>query len=726
MMIHRLLLLILVTLPFYGLSQNYADANHYLLDSLDLDQLEEKERLVLDSCLEVYHTSNSDTIKVNALDVLCKSITERYRPIQYNYMEDALKKELPEGVEKWLRESLAVCSNHIGIGYIFSGEPNKALEQFAVSKGMFEDLNDKAGLAETLGNIGYVYNAQGDIENALNTFKASLKLFEELGDPEGIAGLYNNIGYIYETEGDIEDALEYFLKGLEVYEQIELLEGVSACANNIGRIYRTKEDYYLALEYYYKALKVDSTLGDIRGLAILNTNIGHVHKINGDNSLALEHYLKGHQYNEAIEDKAGLVNTSVKLGELNWAEGNAIEAERFGRQGYDLAVELGYPSEIQISAQLLASVYQELGDYENAFHMYQLEIKMRDSVVNEENQKAAILQRTEYEYETKKALDDAKTEKELAVAAEKEQQQFIISLAVAGTLLIVAIFAVLIYKRLQVTKQQKVIIEEQKEKVEHQKHLVEEAHKEITDSINYAKRIQTAILPPDGYVNQHFSNGFILYKPKDVVAGDFYWMQHLSSSNENSLLFAAADCTGHGVPGAMVSVVCSGALNRTVQEFGITEPGPLLDKTRELVLKTFEESEEEVKDGMDIALCKLEGKKLYYSGANNPLWIVRNDEIIEVKADKQPIGKYSHMSPFTTHELELQENDTIYIFSDGYPDQFGGEKGKKYKSGKLKRYFKSIQDQSMQQQKLSLDEEFESWRGQIEQIDDVCVIGLRV
>jgi serine phosphatase RsbU (regulator of sigma subunit) len=266
----------------------------------------------------------------------------------------------------------------------------------------------------------------------------------------------------------------------------------------------------------------------------------------------------------------------------------------------------------------------------------------------------------------------------------------------------------------------------QKEEIELQHSELEEKNREITDSISYAKRIQSAILPPKRLVKEHLENSFILYIPKDIVAGDFYWMETI----DNVVYFAAADCTGHGVPGAMVSVICVNGLNRCVREFGLREPGKILDKTRELVIKEFEKSEEEVKDGMDISLCALNTKsnELIWAGAHNPLWIVRENatEIEEIKADKQPIGKYGIETPFTTHRIQLNQGDTIYTFSDGYPDQFGGERGKKYKSGKFKSTLVAMSQKPIDQQHDLLEKEFESWRGSLEQIDDVCVIGVKV
>jgi len=259
-------------------------------------------------------------------------------------------------------------------------------------------------------------------------------------------------------------------------------------------------------------------------------------------------------------------------------------------------------------------------------------------------------------------------------------------------------------------------------KIRLQKELLEKRNKEITDSIIYAKHIQNAILPPNDLIKEHLPHSFVLYKPKDIVAGDFYWME----SKGDSVFIAAADCTGHGVPGALVSVTCNSSLNRSIREFGLTKPGEILDKAREIILQEFEKSEEEINDGMDIAMCQLKGNTLYYAGANNPLWIIRNGEIIEIKADKQPIGKHRGNKPFTTHAIELEKGDSFYIFSDGYSDQFGGKKGKKYKTVNFRKFLLTIQKYTMNEQRELLNLEFENWKETLEQIDDVCVIGVRI
>ncbi len=290
--------------------------------------------------------------------------------------------------------------------------------------------------------------------------------------------------------------------------------------------------------------------------------------------------------------------------------------------------------------------------------------------------------------------------------------------------------------------QQKKEVETQRDLAHEQRQILEEKNKEITDSITYAKRIQEAILLPDKVVKQYLPQSFILYKPKEIVAGDFYWIRQL----DDCVLFAAADCTGHGVPGAMVSVVCNNGLNRAVREYQLTDPAAILNKTREIVVTEFGKSDDAIRDGMDIALCALKGKKLHFAGAYNPLWIIRVNDLldmdqlpdnirtevadqftlIEIKGDKQPIGKFTHGSPFTTHSIDVQKGDAIYLFSDGFSDQFGGENGKKLKARAFKQLLLRLQHLSMEQQYQAIDNAFEQWKGDLEQVDDVCVIGVRV
>ena len=313
--------------------------------------------------------------------------------------------------------------------------------------------------------------------------------------------------------------------------------------------------------------------------------------------------------------------------------------------------------------------------------------------------------------------------------------------------LIFLFWAFLKLRTRQLLKKQEVLegkIEEATEEIREQKHMVEERNQEIMDSITYAKRLQTAILPPQKLVKEWLNDSFIFYKPKDIVAGDFYWMETTKRNGRSVIFYAAADCTGHGVPGAMVSVVCSNALKRAIKEFDISDPGQLLDKVAEIVQESFEQSEHEVKDGMDIAVCAIDllDRKVWFAGAHNSLYRITgedtkvpeglktlesgNRKLVEYSANKQPVGAFEHMEPFTTIEIDLEPGDCIYLFSDGFADQFGGEKGKKFKYKPFKQLLLDIEDKEMDSQKDILDTEFERWKGNLEQVDDVCIIGLRV
>jgi len=257
--------------------------------------------------------------------------------------------------------------------------------------------------------------------------------------------------------------------------------------------------------------------------------------------------------------------------------------------------------------------------------------------------------------------------------------------------------------------------------------ILEHKNSQITDSIKYAKHIQNAILPPVAVFRKYLRDSFVFYKPKDIVAGDFYWLE---KQEDGLILFAAADSTGHGVPGAMLSVVCTNALNQAVKEFGLRDPGQILDKVRELVIECFQKSERDVKDGMDISLCSIDPatRTLKWAGANNPLWIIKDnsDEVVIVKPDKQSVAITEKPLPFTTHTVQLDEGDCFYLFTDGYADQFGGESAKKFMQKRLKELLLRIYKKPMELQRKLIHDNLLTWMGNLEQVDDICFVGVKL
>ena len=673
--------IILFLISFNGVSQIFSDAQLYQIDSLNavINNPNSHDTSLAESYLvlsEILYISNIDTLKY-----LC----EKSKLIA----EKSLLKKNSEEVQKSLKESLARALNNIGYINYSKGKMKAALNYFISSLKLQEELGNKSGIGQSLNNIGVIYFDLDQINEAIDYYERSLKIHEEIGDKDGIASSLNNLGAMYNAQGQPKEALDYSIRSLKIQEELGDKPGIANTLNNIGSLYNRQGEIIEALDYYTRGLKIQEDIADKKGISSSLNNIATIY---------------------SKQDKL---------------EQAAIYALR----SLSISQQIGYPANIGQAASLLSIVYKKQGKGLKALEMYKLSITMRDSITNQETLNAAVQQQAVYDNEKNKTIDDAEHDKILAIEQEQKAKQKVIVFSISGGLCLVAIFLVFLLSRLKVTRKQKYIIEQQKVKVIQQKEDVEFAHKEleeknqeILDSILYAKRIQSAILPSVKLVKEYLKESFILYKPKDVVAGDFYWMEQ----KDGKVLFAAADCTGHGVPGAMVSVVCNNGLNRSVREHGLTIPGEILDKTREIIVKEFQKSEEGVKDGMDIALCSIEGMKLQYAGAYNPLWIIRNGEIIETKANKQPIGQFENPEPYPTHSFDLEQGDTIYIFSDGYVDQFGGEKGKKFKSKAFRELLLSIQDKTMEDQKISIDEIFETWKGASEQIDDVCVIGVRV
>lgn len=757
------ILIAFLLLAVIGQSQNYAPKDYYLIDSLSLEDLTISDKEIINNSLILYHKAADDTSKIKALDNICENMMDKkwtnYQYIQHQIINEGLAANPNETTKKFLLKALAKSLNNIGFIHKNEGNIQKAISYYQKSLKTQKQVNDKPGIASTLNNIGIIYKNKGDLKSALDYYQQSLMIREELKDKKGIALAFNNIGMVYQQQKDYKNALDYNQKSLMLREEINDLHGIAMSNNNMGVISGALLDDDKALEYHLKAHSIYTEIGKLSGVALSLNNIGSIYnkqanklsanKGNADSikllkSNALEFYLKSYNSHKNLSNREGMLLSAFNIAWIYFESNQVNKSKKNALLSLKYAQELGYPDNIKNAANLLSKIYETENDGMKALKMYKLYTSMQDSINNEENQKAIAQQQAKYEYEKQKALDDAQNEKLIAIELEEKEKQKILTYATAVGLGIVIIFLIFVFNRLQVTKKQKSIIVSQKE-------AVESAHQEIKDSITYAKRIQSAILPTNKVVKEYLKESFILYKPKDVVAGDFYWMESVSSSRHSGLdpessqkdnetlkdeiadtpkdvvLFAAADCTGHGVPGAMVSVVCNNALNRAVREYGLTEPGKILDKTREIVIEEFEKSDENVRDGMDIALCSLEGNTLKYAGAHNPLWIVRNGEILETKADKQPIGRlFDKLTSYTTHTIELIKGDSIYIFSDGYADQFGGEKGKKFKTKAFRELLLSIQENSMEQQKEIINDNFENWKGELEQIDDVCVIGVRV
>lgn len=688
-------------------------------------QLSRQQELSIDSLKKCINTASHDTIKINAYNAWDNLIYVTNPKLDYDLnqkivelAEKNLKKtSLSKSEVKTFNIVLSQALNSLGIITYNEGNNDKAISYYSRSLKIRSEHNDKKGVAATLNNLGIVHQDLGDYAKAITDYTQSLKTNEEIGDRNGEANSLSNIGRIYYEQGDTAKAIDYQTRSLKIREAIGDKRGMAIAYNNLGTIFSDQGHNAKAMEYLNRGLKISEEIGDKNKIALALANIGAIYKKEQNDQEAMDFFNRSLKMFKELGNEKWIASILSHIGDIYKKKNETDKAIENYQKALSMAQSAGLVSVTKDVSQSLSVIYKITGNYKDAFKMYQLYITMRDSIVSEKSQKKIMQQEMKYFYNKRKALDAKEYEKQNAVAAEREQKQKVIIYFIACSLILVMVFALFALNRWRFTEKQKAIIEEQK-------NLVEGKQKEILSSITYAKRLQDAILPPDHYVKSVLPESFIFYKPKDIVAGDFYWMEQ-----KGELLFlAAADCTGHGVPGAIVSVICGNALNRAVLEFGIEEPGKILDKTRELVLDTFSKSGTDVKDGMDISLISINtiSGKIKWSGANNPLWCISDSKLTEIKGDKQAIGKTDNPLPFTTHTIPLVKGDSFYLFTDGFADQFGGAQGKKFKYTQLKEIILKNSSLAPEEQKAQLEALFLDWIGSLEQIDDVCLIGVKI
>jgi serine phosphatase RsbU (regulator of sigma subunit) len=603
----------------------------------------------------------------------------------------------------------------------------------------------------TCGNIGLVYHKQGNYANAIDNYLKAVKMADELGDKKLLSVHYGNIGIVYMNQEKYEKALDFYNKSLKLKEELANKTGIAITLNNIGIVYKDMGQYAEAIAVYNKALDINKEIKSKAGLGYNLANLAIVYGMQKEYDKALEYNFKVIQIKEELGDQNGICLAQANIGHIYTLLGKHADAETYLLRANTLAQTLQSLELLKETHQYLYELYDAQNKPALALEQHKKYIQFKDSIHNEESIRQQTSAELNYEFEKKQAVEHAAQEQKDILAKEEKEKQRIIFYATIVVLVIVSIFLFLLFNRFKLTQKQKKVIEQkeqetqkQNEIISNQKNLVEEKHKEITDSINYAERIQRSFLASKEMLDAQFSDYFVFFKPKDIVSGDFYWATTINSgqaaagSNEHTLptanrqLFClvTADSTGHGVPGAIMSIVNIACLKEAVVK-GIIEPHQILNETRRLVIENLKNdgSKEGGKDGMDCSFLSFDLKNsvLYCAAANNPVWIVRGQQCIEIKPDRMPVGKHEKDDvPFSLYKQELQKGDVIYTLTDGFADQFGGESGKKFKTKQLQDLLISICSKPMSEQKQLLSDVFNNWRGNLEQVDDVTVIGIRV
>ena len=548
----------------------------------------------------------------------------------------------------------------------------------------------------------------------LNMWLKAEKIAQIENDTNFLLRTNMNIAIVYSSTGKNKEALKIYNDLKKIFENKKDTVGMITASLNISTILKEKDTVIqlmnsaLELAYEFKGKNLLTNIYAILSATYLDTNSKNTFNLSkSKESLdSLIHYASKQKNNEykkfyysTISDYY-ILKKQYDLALINAKKGAELSKEMTGL----------------ISPEMLSTLYQiekKLKNYKKAILYLEKMVENKDSLDKLSAKEDLAKYESEKEFEIKQKLDSLKHIDEIRIQqAEIKTQKTIEGVLFIGILLVIS-FLVFVYKQLNNTKKQK--------------DLIEEKQAEITDSINYAKKIQDAMMTSSVYLKETLPKSFILFKPKDVVSGDFYWIY---KDQEENIFFTVADCTGHGVPGAFMSMIGTSLLNEIIIDKGVKDTDKILGEMRSQIIKSLHQEEDGgQKDGMDISLCKLNVKKklVEFSGAHNSLIHISEDELYNYRGDHQPVGLLlGDKKPFTKHEVKLKKNDMLYIYSDGYQDQFGGEKGKKYMGAKFKKQLLRINKESTDKQLKLLEEEFKSWTHNYEQIDDVCVMGVRI
>lgn len=620
--------------------------------------------------------------------------------------------------EKNLKQKLHLLNQSIAHGWYY-GDYDKAIRYGKESVKLARKYHFDSIASLMDNNIGITYDYKGDYPQALNHFFRALRIAERIKDKNNEADILSNIGLIYGNQGLDDKALQYHEKSLQIRRDINYPKGIAVSLNNMAIVFLNQKKFRKAIRYYHESLAIDLKLKDSIGLADDYNNLGVCYQETKEYGKSEFYQLKALELRQKLRQTLGIAISKLNLGVIAVKTGQFEKAGNYLSEAEKIAQKLGSKETLKSIYQSQSELGEKTGDFKFAFDRLNLFNELKNELANEENIRKQTQEEMNYQFDKERENQRLNRIKEKLEDRKKQEQGLIINWAIAIVGIIILGFSFILYRRWKEVKKQQVIIEQKNRQVEEKNH-------EILDSINYAKRIQTAILPSLQLRQRVLPSHFVLYEPKDIVAGDFYWLEE----TKDSIIFAVADCTGHGVPGAMMSVVCHNALNRSVKEFGLRDPGEILDKTREIIVDELSKNQQDVSDGMDISLCTWNkmSNELIWAGANNPLWIWKktSGDMVEIKPNKQPIGKHFDMQPFTSHPVELEKGDRIYLITDGFADQFGGPDSKKFKTKNLKNLIVQISHEKIQQQIEILKNTFFQWKGNLEQIDDVCIMGIEI
>ncbi|MCB8964835.1 MAG: tetratricopeptide repeat protein [Bacteroidales bacterium] len=709
--------------------------------------------------LKLYQESN-DSARVELL-VQIAAYYDRDEPnavLAENYLFEA-KRVADSSSYTTLR---ATVYNQLGVFYRNQSKYNESLRYHNNAYALAKALNDKRMLAISLNNLGVVYRRIDNHAFATEYHIKALKIAEEIRDSFSVSVSCNSLGNIFSLNGRYDDAIEYFTRALDISESMGNSLGLAMNCNNIGEVYEFKGDYVNARDFYQRSLDVNLRINNLKGIAISYNALGKIDLYTGRYKSALDFFSKALTIDKQLGDRKFLADSYINLSRVLLALGRVREAKANIDMSITIAKQINSLIHQQWIYEVYSDYYKREKRYDSALFYYAKASTFKDSVLNEKNTRHISTIQTIYETEKKENEIKLLMQSQEIKQKELKRQNILKNGLLIGLLLtiviIISIYQAFVTKRnsnnllsrqIREIEEQNIRLEEQKQEIETQKEEIErnkdfieqknsnleEAYKiienyieKITDSIRYAERIQESIQPSEEMVRAVFTDTLIFNKPKDIVSGDFYWMV----TSGKRVYFALSDCTGHGVPGAFMSIIGIDLLNQAVNLHNYYEPDQILEFINEQLIQKLRKSENEqvLKDSMDIAVCIFDREtyQLHYTGALIPLFISSGGEITEIRPDYVTLGtSFGHTEKrFTVNSFKLLAGDWIYLTSDGYFDQLGGPCNKKFMRTNFKQILPKVQSLQGIEQRNVLEMEFLKWMGRNEQIDDVLVWGVKI
>jgi serine phosphatase RsbU (regulator of sigma subunit)/TPR repeat protein len=591
-----------------------------------------------------------------------------------------------------------------GACYMDYGDLASALEYYIKAANYYEINGDNKGLARTYTYIAEVYNKQENPDNEKYYLRNAIELFKKEQDSVRLANVLHNLGYANYSNGQYDSALILYSGTADIYRKLNLQLEYAYCMGNTGLVYSKLSDFNKAEDYLLQAIEILTKIGDERAVT----------------------------------------EFMIEYANILYQKGEIEKAISFAIKSFSSAAKNGNTEYERDAAKILASIYKTSGRYDSAYYYQSIYISANDSLKNIETIQKMADMRTEFEVSKKQTEVETLEKNKLLLRIINLGLVVILALA-AGIILLYYLNLKRSRKLTAALDERRILLENQSselkekndkiiranEELKHLNEITNRQKEEIISGINYAQRIQKAVLPPDAYFTELINENFIFYKPKEIVSGDFYWIKQINQY----IILAAADCTGHGVPGALMSMLGLSYLNEIVQRKEITQANQILNELRKEIKHSLRQTgkKEESRDGIDMALCVIDTNlsKMQYAGAFNPLYIISNIEgkpvLKEIEADMMPVGvHFSSDVSFTNHEIQLEIGDTLYLSTDGFIDQNGGPNNTRFGRKNFKDLLLEIYSQPLFEQKEILERTLTNWIGSNPQRDDILVIGARV